>query len=150
MIPFVIIDFKKLLAESAYKTKLFPEVVEILSKLKSSGYRVGLLTSSPKKTIEIVLNKYGLSDFFEFLKTDASIYHKERDIQKVIRQNQLDKSNLYYVGDEIRDLHACRKLGIQCISVSWGFSSRELLQKENPEIILDKPSEILEFFEKNV
>lgn len=147
-IPFVIINFKKLLAESADKTQLYPDIKDILKELKSKGFRLGLLTSSPTKSVEIVLEKFELSNFFEFVKTNASYYNKERNIQKMINKNQLEKSDVYYIGDEIRDLNACKKIGVHCISVSWGFSSRELLLSHNPEIILEKPSQILEYFEK--
>ena len=148
-IPFIIFDFKKLLAESSHKTELFPEIKNILLKLKLCGFRLGLLTSSPTKSVEIVLEKFRLSNFFEFVTTNASIYHKEKNIQKMINKYHLNKSDLYYVGDEVRDLRACRKLSIVCVSVSWGFSSRELLQKENPEVILDEPGEILGWFRVN-
>ena len=148
-IPFVVINFKKLLTRSADKTELYPDIKNIISELKSKGFRLGLLTSSPTKNVEIVLEKFELSDFFEFVKTNASYYNKERNIQKIINKNKLNKSDIYYVGDEVRDLNACKKIGVHCISVSWGFSSKELLLSHNPEIILDKPSQILEFFEKD-
>jgi len=145
-IPFVVIDFKRLLAKSAHKTKLYPDIKDILTELKSKGFRVGLLTSSPTKSVEIVLKKFEMSDFFEFVKTNASYYSKQNDIQKIIHKNQLNKSEVYYIGDEIRDLNACKKIGVHCISVSWGFSSKELLLSHNPETLLEKPSQILEYF----
>jgi phosphoglycolate phosphatase-like HAD superfamily hydrolase len=48
-----------------------------------------------------------------------------------------------YVGDEVRDIEAARKSGINCISVSWGFNTKELLQKHS-QTVVSSPTELLQ------
>ena len=37
---------------------------------------------------------------------------------------------MYYVCDEIRDIEAARKSKIKSIAVTWGYNSKEALEKE--------------------
>jgi len=53
-----------------------------------------------------------------------------------------------YIGDEIRDVHAAQKAGVESGTVTWGFNSQELLSSANPDHIWGKPEEILAFFDK--
>ena len=48
-----------------------------------------------------------------------------------------------YVGDSEVDIATARAAGIPCISVSWGFRSRELLKDHGAATIISKPSELL-------
>ena len=45
-------------------------------------------------------------------------------INKIIKQNQAQKNNVFYVCDEVRDIEAARKSGIQSIAVTWGYNTR--------------------------
>jgi phosphoglycolate phosphatase len=51
-----------------------------------------------------------------------------------------------YVGDETRDVEAARKAGMRSAAVTWGFNSRELLEKSRPDFLIDRPGELLECF----
>jgi phosphoglycolate phosphatase len=145
-LPFVVFDFKKILCQEVNETKLYPGIENILKELKYRGFRLGLITSSPKQVVDPVLENFKIKNYFEFTKTSSSLFHKEKDISKMIEKHRLDPDKTVYVGDEIRDFEACEKIKIKCLSVAWGFSSFELLQKHNPENILTEPHQILEYF----
>ncbi|MCR4313329.1 MAG: HAD hydrolase-like protein, partial [Candidatus Roizmanbacteria bacterium] len=55
---------------------------------------------------------------------------------------ELDRSEVIYVGDEIRDVEACKKTGIKIIGVSWGLHTIEALEKAGVDYITKKPLEI--------
>lgn len=145
-LPRVLYDFRAILAQTAHETKFFPEMVEILHTLKSRGYQIGLLTSSPAKVVDVALKKADLETFFDFKKTSASIFHKEKDLKKLIQKAELNPENLFYIGDEVRDIVASRKANIKCLSVAWGFCSLKLLQKHHPDYIISSPEELLQHF----
>jgi len=50
---------------------------------------------------------------------------------------------MLYVGDEIRDIRAARKVGIAVAAVTWGFNSQEALAAENPDFLVDSPEKFL-------
>ena len=64
-------------------------------------------------------------------------------INAFIEQNNL-KDDVVYIGDEERDIAACKKCKISIIAVTWGFDSKELLEKNNPHYLADTPKELLE------
>jgi phosphoglycolate phosphatase len=55
----------------------------------------------------------------------------------------MQKNDVVYIGDEYRDILACKKSKIKIISVTWGFDSRDLLVSGNPDFIVDSPVELL-------
>ena len=48
------------------------------------------------------------------------------------------------MGDETRDVEAAKKANIKVVAVTWGFNSPEALAKENPDFLINHPSELLE------
>ena len=40
-----------------------------------------------------------------------------------------------YVGDEVRDIEACRKVGVKIITVTWGWESPDAILKATPDFI---------------
>ena len=47
-----------------------------------------------------------------------------------------------YVGDSDVDILTARNAGIPCISVSWGFRSREFLKSHGASLIADSVEEM--------
>ena len=55
------------------------------------------------------------------------------------------KSEIIYIGDELRDIEACRAVNVPIISVSWGFNSTEILEKNNPGMVAANTEEVYNF-----
>ena len=145
-LPFIINDFKKVLNQQAKQIRLYPGIESILKELRDRGFRLGVVTSSPDKVVNTMLKYYEIKNYFEFVRTGSSLFHKEKDILKMLEKYRLNADKTVYVGDEIRDFEACQKINIKCLSVAWGFSSVEFLQKHNPYNIITEPYQILEYF----
>ena len=65
-----------------------------------------------------------------------------------MKENQLNPSEIIYVGDQVRDISACRKINCKIIAVSWGYNSKSRLIKGNPDFLVDKPKDILQIVKK--
>ena len=52
-----------------------------------------------------------------------------------------------YVGDSDVDLQTAKNAGLPCISVTWGFRSREFLLRHGADIFIDAPGELAELVE---
>ena len=53
------------------------------------------------------------------------------------------KEQAVYVGDSDVDVQTARNAGLPCISVLWGFRSRDFLQQNGAETFISTPSELL-------
>ena len=64
---------------------------------------------------------------------------------QIISIMELDKNEVCYVGDSEVDIQTGKNANIKTIGCLWGFRTREILEKENPDIIVSKPEEILNY-----
>ena len=53
-----------------------------------------------------------------------------------------------YIGDSNVDMQTARNAGIKSIGVTWGFRSKEELEKEEPFFIIDNPEEITKIIDQ--
>lgn len=142
---------KKCLNKEAENIKPFDGIKEVLEKL-SQNYRVVIITSNLEEVVENVLNKYGIKlnkegnnkDYiFSSSSISGKIFGKHKVIEEFLKQHGLNKDEIIYVGDEIRDIQACKKIGVEIIAVCWGYNSKKFLEKEKPDYLIDKPEELL-------
>lgn len=115
----------------------------IILALKKKECTVGILTTNTEKNVKKFLLNNNL-DVFDFLYSGKSVFGKDKDIKKILKKTGLNKKEVFFVGDEIRDIEAGKKAKVITIAVSWGFNSREALKKENPDNIIDSPSELMD------
>ena len=50
-----------------------------------------------------------------------------------------------YVGDSEVDIQTAKNSGMDCISVSWGFKTKEFLEQNGASVIIDNPLEIFNY-----
>jgi phosphoglycolate phosphatase len=117
----------------------------VLTELKRRGYRLGIVTSNSEENVRGFLSKNGI-DFFDVIQAGSSLFRKAAAMKKAMNGNQIEKSDVVFVGDEIRDMEAARKNHIHAIAVTWGTNSREGLAETNPDVIIDNPEELLKMF----
>ena len=113
-----------------------------LIELKKCDYMLGILTSNTKRNVNSFMELKNLN-YFDFIYSDHSIFGKSKLLKKILRAYQIMKSESIYIGDEVRDIKACKKAGIPIIACTWGLNSKELLIKELPEYVAEKPSDII-------
>ena len=65
-------------------------------------------------------------------------------VYKVIEKLNSKIENCIYLGDSDVDIQTAKNANIPCISVLWGFRSKEFLIKSGGEIFVSKPGEILD------
>jgi phosphoglycolate phosphatase len=117
-------------------------ILELLSELKQRQISHALLSSNDDQNLAAFLTQYQI-DSFAWVEGTEGVLNKSSYLKKQIRKHKLQQYDLYYIGDEIRDIEAARSNKIKSIAVSWGLHSHRHLQKQQPDYLVDKPSEIL-------
>ncbi len=143
-IPALIRRIKAELREEIHQLHLINGMNEALQGLTERGNAMGIVTSNSRENVHAFLKTHQLHDCFEFIHSGTTIFGKARVIHKILRQRGIPPQTVVYVGDEIRDIEAARKIPIRVVAVSWGFNSREALFYQRPDILVDQPQELID------
>lgn len=122
-------------------------VKRAIKELKKEGYHLGIITSNSEENVKTFLAENKM-EYFDFIHSEGGLFGKDRVIKKVLKQIKINKSDALYIGDEVRDIDAARKAGIKVIAVSWGFNSKSALARQNPDLIVDEPRELVLLIER--
>lgn len=87
-------------------------------------------------------------DVFDHVYSAKNFFGKHHTINAFLRKTEISRDAAVYIGDELRDIEACRKSNIRIISVAWGFDSAELLSKASPDYLVHHPEQILDAIEE--
>lgn len=143
LLPVLAIRIKAELKFEIRKVKAIAGIVEALNEIKKAGYSIGVMSSNSVENINIFLKENSIEKLFDFVHSGKNIFGKDKVILRVISKNNLNKKEVIYVGDETRDIEALKRIKIPIIAVSWGFNSHQILEKLNPEGLIDNPNELL-------
>lgn len=118
---------------------------EIIRKL-SDKFELAIVTSNYREIVEEKLKKYNLVDFFSTI-IDCNDVKKMKPepepLLKALKKMGLKPSEAIYVGDMDGDIIMSKKAKVKIAAVTYGWHSREKLEKLNPEIVLCSPEELL-------
>lgn len=146
-LPFAVNKIFQRMSENFSEVKLFKGTLPILRILKKNDIKLVLLTSNIKKNVQRFLNDKKIGQFFDAVYFKSGLFSKHIMIGKVVKKYKLKKNEVILIGDEVRDIKAACKSGIKIASVSWGYNSKNILRKNNPNFLIEKPSEILDIIE---
>jgi phosphoglycolate phosphatase len=108
----------------------------------------GILTSNIKKTVNQFIKKYFLEEEIKFVKCSA-LMSKADKIRKVLRWSRIKPHEMLYVGDETRDIEACKKVGVDVVAVKWGYNTPKALEQCDPTYMIDNLWDLLDIVKKN-
>lgn len=142
--PFLLRRLRQELNQEMGQLDLIPGMKAALLGLQQRGDRLGIVTSNSQENVNEFLANQELEAVFDFVCSGWTLFGKGRVIQRVLRQHQLNSADVWYVGDETRDIEAARKIGIKIIAVTWGFNSPQALAAEHPDFLIQHPSQLLQ------
>jgi phosphoglycolate phosphatase len=142
-IPRMVIKAKKLISLRIADIETFANMPGALAKLNRKGYKMYILSTNSAVNIEEFLNKNQLDGYFAAIYGDIGLRSKSSALNKIVKREKLDKSDCYYIGDEVRDVDAAKKAGVKSIGVTWGFNSPSAINNAAPDFIAEAPAELI-------
>lgn len=140
---------KKWFYDNLDQAELFSGVEEMVIELTERGYNLMILTSNTLEAVEQILSQNGnLERYFDHIFESKGLFNKAKNLKRVLKSHRLNVNDALYVGDEIRDVQACKKIGLPIIAVSYGFNGKLGLETHGADLIVDHPSEIIAAAEK--
>ncbi|MDD7291682.1 MAG: HAD hydrolase-like protein [Veillonella caviae] len=135
-----------------FENKLYPNIVDLLGKVKSEQYTVALATAKPEVYAKEILEYFSISDYFNVVvgaNYQEGLMHKKDILQKAIELcgNPLTDGNgrrlIYMVGDRKYDVESANELGCISIGVTYGYGTERELNEANAEYLCDDADDIV-------
>lgn len=126
-------------------TKPYDGIVELINKLDSLNIKIGVNSNkNDKYTKELIKKNFNNINLDYVLGKTENIKVKPdpEGLNLIINKMNLNKDEVIYCGDSPTDYKTACNAGIKCISVTWGFRSKEKLLEVN-DLVVDKKEEIL-------
>ena len=142
-IPAISLEFLSLYHKALATLKPADGARAMLEAVKAEGLGLSVLSSNSVENITSFLRQNGM-DLFDHVFSSNSLLGKDRSIRRFLKQFGVDKTELVYIGDELRDIEACKLAGVRIIAVTWGFDPAPLIRSGAPDFIASTPDEVFE------
>ena len=129
-------------------TRPYPGVLPMMERLRAAGLRQAIVSNKPDSAVRTLC-----ADFFPGL-AELAAGEREREgvrrkpwpdmLDAVRREMGLRPEDCLYVGDSEVALLTAANAGMRCVSVCWGFRSREQLIAAGAQTTVDTPEALAE------
>lgn len=127
-------------------TALYPGIATLLMSLHTKGYRMAVVSNKIQDGVTELAQSYFRGVIDVAIGEQPGIPRKpEPDmLYNALAQLGVDASEAIYVGDSDVDLQTAANAGLPCISVLWGFRSRNFLVAHGATMLAETPQDILQ------
>uniref|UniRef100_A0AB33JD18 phosphoglycolate phosphatase n=3 Tax=unclassified Prevotella TaxID=2638335 RepID=A0AB33JD18_9BACT len=126
-------------------TRPYPGVMEMLQRLQEEGAAMAVVSNKfYAATRELCKHFFG--DYIKVAIGEREDIRKKPapdTVMEALRQLEVGAEDAVYIGDSEVDVQTARNCSMPCISVLWGFRSKEFLSKNGAERFIQTPLEIL-------
>lgn len=127
------------------KTDLYPGIPELLQDLRERGFLMAIVSNKLQEGVDALNRQY----FAPY--TRVAIGAREGILKKpapdtvfeALRILGISKEEAVYVGDSEVDIATAANAGMDCITVAWGFRTRQEQEKAGGKIFVDRPEDIV-------
>lgn len=118
-------------AHCADTTCPYPGVPELLGRLRAAGCRTAIVSNKADYAVQELAQNYfaGLLDAACGERPGTARKPAPDMVLAVMKALQADSGSTVYIGDSDVDIATARRAGLPCISITWGFRSRDFLQE---------------------
>ncbi|MBI1977572.1 MAG: HAD-IA family hydrolase [Candidatus Omnitrophica bacterium] len=127
------------------ETKLFPSVQAVLEHFKDRKQAV--MTNKPEAFSHTILRGLGVDHyFFRLLGGDSGFPKKPapEPILHLIELVRVSPQEAVLIGDSEIDVETGKRAGIRTVAVTYGFSSKPIIEQAKPDFIYSDLNEIVD------
>ncbi|MDF1677869.1 MAG: HAD hydrolase-like protein [Legionellaceae bacterium] len=143
LVPILMIAVRRRLLAQIPSMRLQPGLGTLFDPLSKHTSSIGILSSNSKKNIAQFLSQHNIRQV-NYIHVEKHRLSKRHALKHLMKKNQFHAKDTYYVVDEVRDIEAAKTLGITSIAVTWGYNTKEALQKAEPTFLVETPKALKE------
>ncbi|MFC0397386.1 HAD hydrolase-like protein [Paraburkholderia rhizosphaerae] len=140
-VPAVLSDYRKMMRHRIDEVYPFAGIVTALEALLDHGVELAVATSNTADNVNAVLGRE-LTERFAALECGSTLFGKAHRLRRILKQTSTAPEQAIYIGDELRDAEAARRVGMQFGAVAWGYTRFDALLQTNPGMVFRAPSEL--------
>ena len=130
------------------KLEAYPEVNDLLKKLKQRGLKTGILSNGNMKMLNSAVNNANIREYLDEILSveDCKIYKPSSKVYDLVKiKMQISKENVLFFSSNAWDMHAASNYGFKTIWVNRFNTKLERLPGKPIDIVrsLDKIDEII-------
>ncbi|MBR6533729.1 MAG: HAD family hydrolase [Clostridia bacterium] len=131
-----------------YENRVYDGVLETLKALNESGKILILATSKPEPFAEIILEHFGLRQYFDCVvgaTFDGTINYKGDVIRVALKRAEIENlEEAIMIGDRHHDIDGAKQNNLKSIGVLYGFGDREELENAGADYIAETPEDLIQ------
>ena len=126
-------------------TRPYDDIMELLETLNEKGITCAIVSNKFDGAVQELKEKY-FKGLITVAVGESPLVKKKPapdSVLKVMELLNVNKDEVVFVGDADTDIETSKNASIKCVSVLWGFRSKEFLESKGGQIFVNKPLEIL-------
>lgn len=126
------------------KTKPYEGIIELINEIKKQGMKAAVVSNKGNYAVQILVKDY-FGDIFDFALGERSDIKRKPApdmVYECLRVLGIDKANAVYIGDSEPDIQTAQNALMDCISVDYGFRSKETLIAAGATVICESVEEL--------
>ncbi len=134
------------LANSSAHTRPYPGIPLLVRILSQEGVQRAIVSNKPDAAVQDLAAQYFCGSFNAVAGEREGIRRKPAPdtVLSVMERLDLEPASTVYVGDSEVDIETAANAGLDCVSVSWGFRTREQLKGFGATRIADTCEQLAE------
>lgn len=147
-IPKLIVQGRQQMRARITELHPFEGMSEALTALHARGFNMYVLSSNGPEGVTEFLKNHKLDHLFHEVHGNVALFSKAAALHKIMKQNQLQKKDCFYIGDEVRDITAAAQAGVRCVTVTWGYQAAATLRARKSFAVAETPADLVNIFQK--
>lgn len=138
-------EFKNHYAEHCKdNTGAYNGINELLRNLRNSGIKTAVVSNKGDFAVQELCRQFFPDVFAVAVGERENVRRKPApdSVNEVLNTLKIQKKDAVYIGDSEVDIETAKNAGVDCISVSWGFRSKEILAGAGASKIVDSTEEL--------
>lgn len=146
-LPGLLVKGKGILRKRTKEIHIFKGLEEVIRAL-SREHTLYVVSSNGVGIINEFLVEHNIDDCFKAVYGNVGLFSKAQALKKVMNREGFSAEEAVYVGDEVRDIEAAKKVKLPIISVIWGYNGEQLINSYKPNFIAHNPKEIPKYIKQ--
>lgn len=142
------IMYRKHYNEIAIDTiSLFENVKNTLGDFYRQGIQLNVASSKGKEALTKILKKHQVYELFSFVGGEEDVKAKKPSpeiVNLIMSRHNYDSKECLVIGDTVFDIEMGQRTNVDTCGVTYGNNTREELQRQRPNYIIDDFSNLLD------